>query len=149
MTPQSRYSTLPKSVYPYSYVPLKTLLFKECLQLADELKQEGNGHFRAKKWDDALVAYRAALGQLPKRAPSATEPSGPKGKGKEPGVPGLSDEEEGNSTAAEAAEDSKPPRVLSEAEKEYAKVRSILNANIGACYVKLVRHVPFGGYLPN
>lgn len=34
---------------------------------AEELKAEGNDHFREKRWDEAICAYRSALGHLPKR----------------------------------------------------------------------------------
>ncbi|CAL1695387.1 unnamed protein product [Somion occarium] len=81
---------------------------QRCLQQADELKAEGNDHFRAKSWDEALAQYRSALGHLPKR----------KGKQRE------TDEVE-------------EPEPLA---SECAKARAVLNANIGACYVKLGDH---------
>ena len=41
---------------------------------AEGLKQEGNGHFRGGRWEEALATYRMALGRVPKR------PIEPKGK---------------------------------------------------------------------
>ena len=103
--------------------------------MADDLKQEGNEHFRAKRWDEALAAYRTALGQLPRRAASSSS------KGKQPELPDQREEEgEGNGDAVDASETSAKEVIssLSDSERECAKARSILNANIGACYVKLV-----------
>lgn len=109
------------------------------LEIANERKQEGNDQFRAGKWNEAIVAYRSALNCLPRRlvkdgdTPSPTADEGdddevtenPKAqKAKEPEVEGV---DEVSSPA------------VSEAEKEYARLRAILSANIGACFVKLVR----------
>ena len=55
---------------------------------AEELKQEGNEHFRAKRWNEALATYRTGLGRLPKRRPLETE------KGKEREVVDVDDDEE-------------------------------------------------------
>lgn len=103
------------------------------LKIAEEQKQEGNEHFRAKRWNEALFAYRNGLGQLPRRrrhdpiqkeedeADSRSSSPQPevlgKGKAQEPQV----DETE-----------------ESETDRECAKVRAVLNSNIGACHVKLV-----------
>ncbi|KAJ3480878.1 hypothetical protein NLI96_g8049 [Meripilus lineatus] len=102
---------------------------KRSIQLADDLKQEGNEHFRAKRWDEALAAYRTALGQLPKRAASSSA------KGKHPEGPDEPEGEgDGDSVALSETSAKGDISNLSDSEKESAKARSILNANIGACY---------------
>ncbi|KAH9950455.1 TPR-like protein [Amylocystis lapponica] len=115
---------------------------KRCLEEAEELKLEGNEHFRAKRWEEALVAYRTGLGRLPKRNPvKSTKPSeNDKGKQREHAP---SDDDENMPPSP-----SRPPEPLPEVETipstalemECAKARSIVNANIGACYVKLGDH---------
>ncbi|KAJ7783476.1 TPR-like protein [Mycena maculata] len=104
----------------------------ECLRIADEFKNEGNDHFRARKWDEALVAYRAGLGRLPKRT------SRPEMQ------PALEEDDDDTpiSVAPEAG-DSKPAKEeapMAPEEIECAKARAILSANIGACFVKLEDH---------
>ncbi|KDQ63827.1 hypothetical protein JAAARDRAFT_203211 [Jaapia argillacea MUCL 33604] len=115
---------------------------KKCLSDAEESKQEGNEYFRAKRWNEALNAYRSGLGRLPRA------------KGKEPNV--MRDEpdspiageplnlsesnvDEGD-TKVKASPYEGTEFQLSPWEIECAKARSILNANIGACYVKLGDH---------
>ncbi|PPQ89610.1 hypothetical protein CVT25_012355 [Psilocybe cyanescens] len=114
----------------------ETTLVENYLEIASDRKQDGNNHFRAGKWDEALVAYRSALNCLPKRSLSANE------------VNPLPSEEDGeagekqNSDAPKAEEDvvdiSSP--AVSETDKEAARLRAVLNANIGACFVKLGDH---------
>ncbi|KAJ7169599.1 hypothetical protein C8R46DRAFT_202667 [Mycena filopes] len=100
----------------------------EALRLADEFKNEGNDHFRARRWDEALVAYRAGLGRVPKRP----EPE-----------PQAGADVDDDSVSIEEAGDDNTPRdeaPLTVEETECAKVRAVLNANIGACFVKLEDH---------
>ncbi|GJJ09631.1 hypothetical protein Clacol_003855 [Clathrus columnatus] len=104
---------------------------KEALKEAEDIKSLGSDHFRAGEWHEALQEYRRALALLPPK------PSGPsvhnKGKGKE---------KEGSDH--DEALETQP----SELEQECAKARAILNGNIGACYVKLVRGVNFYQNIP-
>lgn len=110
------------------------------LKEADELKTEGNDHFRAKRWEDALGVYRSALGRVPKRKEPKGKPD-MKEKDKEGGDVEDEIEEESNpQDAAAASEEQANEEPLTELEVECAQVRSILNANIGACYVKLGEH---------
>jgi hypothetical protein len=112
-----------------------------CLKDAEELKQQGNDHFKSSQWNEALNAYRSALGRLPKR-PLKEEDGKPlpgKGKGRDMGE---GDGEEIKRPNAESGEDVKeeviPEVEQSELEKKCAQVRAVVNANIGACHVKLV-----------
>jgi len=110
------------------------------LDIANERKQDGNDCFRAGKWNEALTAYRSALNSLPKR-PTKSRPdtseldetlgedSSTKHERKD------SDDDEG-----EPVVDVSSPAVT-ESEKESVRLRSVLNANIGACFVKLVSAV--------
>ncbi|CAL1695388.1 unnamed protein product [Somion occarium] len=98
------------------------------IQQADELKAEGNDHFRAKSWDEALAQYRSALGHLPKRKvikPISPPPDDPEAK-----------VDSGKGKQRETDEVEEPEPLASEC----AKARAVLNANIGACYVKLGDH---------
>jgi hypothetical protein len=110
----------------------KLKLVKESLRIAEEFKLEGNDHFRAKKWDEALFAYRAGLGRLPPR------------KGKEKRTVHETSEEfdpqggKERPVAVESEEESREERNPSPLEERCMKARSIMNANIGACYVNLV-----------
>ncbi|EPT03958.1 hypothetical protein FOMPIDRAFT_1046434 [Fomitopsis schrenkii] len=122
---------------------------QKCLRDAEELKQEGNEHFRAKRWNEALATYRSGLGHLPKRRPLESE------KGKEREAIDMDDEQEdddegGNADAdtedksdtdkgkGKETERDEPVQTPSlEAELECARARSVINANIAACYVKL------------
>ncbi|KAF7306655.1 TPR-REGION domain-containing protein [Mycena indigotica] len=90
-----------------------------------ELKQEGNEHFRGQRWEQALAAYRTALGRLPKRR-KLPEPKP---------VPPDDDED-----IQESNQEEEEPQELTPEELEHAKTRAVLNANIGACYVKLEDH---------
>ncbi|KAI9058839.1 TPR-like protein [Trametes sanguinea] len=116
---------------------------RKCLSDADALKQEGNEHFRTKQWDQALASYRAALGRLPKRR----DPPALKGKGKSRATDDEEDEhtaintEEASSSDATPSQDvQEPVGVLTGSQLECAKARAVLNANIGACFVKLGEH---------
>ncbi|KAJ7139842.1 TPR-like protein [Mycena epipterygia] len=101
----------------------------ECLRIADEFKNEGNDHFRARRWDEALVAYRAGLGRLPKKPQPET-----KSPVDDDEDPPLAQQPSDSSTPKEDAVPMTPE------ETECAKARSVLNANIGACFVKLDDH---------
>ena len=98
------------------------------------MKQEGNDHFRAKRWDEALVAYRSALGHLPSR-PRSNDLGNDESDG-----PHRDDVPDGESTELEPEPEVPPPQQLppSELEVECAKARAVLNANIAACHMKLV-----------
>ena len=108
---------------PLSLFPQKRL------EVADELKSEGNDHFREKRWNEALAQYRSALGHLPKRkekkqlSPQHTEDTESEGG---------PDADKGKQRETEYTEQADPMLT------EYARRRAVLNANIGACYVKLV-----------
>ncbi|RPD64907.1 TPR-like protein [Lentinus tigrinus ALCF2SS1-6] len=113
---------------------------RTCLSHAEELKQEGNDHFRARRWDEALAAYKSALGHLPARLQLQS-------KGKEKDIdPTEDDLEDSRPKDDSPAESSTQPDTLdaqaplTEVEIECAKARAILNANIGACYMKLGEH---------
>ncbi|KAF9068018.1 hypothetical protein BDP27DRAFT_1327814 [Rhodocollybia butyracea] len=108
---------------------------EESLRYADELKGQGNVHFKAGNWEDALASYRVALGTLPKRKPI------PKPKQDLPEDEPLS--QVGSSSKDKVDLDVKEeevPVVLTEEEVKAAKARAVLNANIGACYLKLSEH---------
>ncbi|KAI0361240.1 TPR-like protein [Trametes cingulata] len=112
---------------------------KKCLHDADELKQEGNEHFRAKRWNEALASYRAALGRLPKRR----EKLHTKDKGKaraEDDAHGDETEEDPEVSAAAEEEDANIIIPDAELDAECAKARAVLNANIAACFMKLTEH---------
>ncbi|KAF8222603.1 TPR-like protein [Tricholoma matsutake] len=98
------------------------------LQQADILKAEGNDRFRSKRWDEALVAYQTGLSRLPSKSqneePSTHDDNSPNEDGKVLATPDEADH-----------------KAFSPSELEDCAIRrSILNANIGACYVKLGDH---------
>lgn len=107
------------------------------LEEAEELKQEGNDLFRRSKWIEALQSYRNGLAQLPKRRhpPSPPPSPSPRPPGTdEEGDPPPAEEETGASTDVEPAGSD---NVDSSLERECARARSVLHANIAACHVKL------------
>ncbi|KZV75601.1 TPR-like protein [Peniophora sp. CONT] len=120
-------------------------VIKSRLLEAEERKQEGTEHFRARRYAEALVAYRSALGLLPRRPVVHAQD---KGKGKERAVD-ASETSASNEDAADtfdtvdSAEEhpeaaAGPANTATSAlEQESAKARAVLNANIGACHVKL------------
>jgi len=133
---------------------------QECIDHAEELKREGNDHFRARRWDEAISSYRTALGQLPSREKRENETDNGKGKGRDGGDsenddddhdddnwPRRTDPEE-PATAESAVVPEGPP---TEQDLTLAKTRAVLNANIGACHVKLVCFFEniFPGHLRN
>jgi hypothetical protein len=108
------------------------------LHRAEELKLEGNDYFRARRWDEALSAYRTALGQLPKKEQDID--SGKNGR-----IPDALREEDSDVPTTRSGKDkanpdeAEPPEsVPTELDTACAKARAVLNANIGACYVRLV-----------
>lgn len=101
------------------------------LEEADELKQEGNNLFRLNKWDDALQSYRNGLARLPERRKPGTGEKSHSLSAEGEGTPSTDAEE---SLASGSSLDSNSSSPL---ERECAKARSVLNANIAACYVKL------------
>ncbi|KIM48022.1 hypothetical protein M413DRAFT_439716 [Hebeloma cylindrosporum] len=118
--------------------PEEEVLEKNYLDIANERKQEGNDCFRAGKWNEALTAYRSALNSLPKR-PTKPRPDVSEQDeipGEDPSTKKGSDDE---GEKEEAVVDVSSPAVT-ESEKESVRLRSVLNANIGACFVKLGDH---------
>lgn len=103
---------------------------KNYITEADELKQEGNESFRASRWSEALVSYRTALSRLPRRQKQP------------PSESRLQDDTSDHGGARSSSskvptEQPEPENIPSELEAECAKARAVLNANIGACLVKL------------
>ncbi|KAK0465375.1 TPR-like protein [Desarmillaria tabescens] len=109
---------------------------KKSLRYAEELKLEGNDHFRQHQWNEALVAYQSGLGHLPKRkkknvseSPEDLLSSTESDRDEE-----TNDKVElavtPDNTEAEADTDT-------ETDRECARARAVLNANIGACFVKM------------
>ncbi|KAG1757375.1 TPR-like protein [Suillus lakei] len=105
---------------------------KQSITEADELKQEGNESFRASRWNEALVSYRTALGRLPKRKTQTPSPDSSQDDTSDHGGTRSSSSEV--QTREEGPESANIP---SELEAKCAKARAVLNANIGACLVKL------------
>ncbi|KAJ3870103.1 TPR-like protein [Lentinula novae-zelandiae] len=106
---------------------------EELLRYAEELKGEGNDHFRARRWEEALAAYRSALGRLPKHKPI---PKSERNIDIDEFTPDSNSS--GQSSNENPARNEVDETPLTEEEMQVAKARSVLNANIGACYVKLV-----------
>jgi len=113
------------------------------LEIANERKYEGNECFRAKKWNEALVAYQSGLNCLPKRpsksgtdatAASNPLPSDETAEGTDPSLNSSKDVEE------PAIEIVSPASAENGSDKECARLRAVLNANIAACHVKLGDH---------
>ncbi|KAJ7646857.1 hypothetical protein FB45DRAFT_891631 [Roridomyces roridus] len=105
------------------------------LSAAEELKAEGNDHFRAGRWEEALVAYRAGVGRLPPRKVKPIVRGSRDVDGE-----AEAEEEDGDGDGDDAKVEEEPEIPPTPEEIEYAKVRAVLNANIGACYVKLDDH---------
>ena len=113
---------------------------------AEELKQEGNDLFRRSKWNEALQSYRNGLTRLPKRRDPPPPPP-PPASSSSPQPPTTDDE--GDSPLAEGEAPGASTDVKSQSEpsdcinvdfpleRECAKVRSVLHANIAACHLKL------------
>lgn len=116
---------------------------KSCLRKAEELKSEGNDHFRGKRWSEALFAYRCGLGQLPKRREQAAGRID--GEAGESSLPPTQVQDSNVNISNGGQEGDKEEGASNETravlDRECAKTRSVMNANIGACYVKLVSHI--------
>ncbi|KLO06777.1 TPR-like protein [Schizopora paradoxa] len=97
----------------------------KCLDDAEFLKQEGTAHFKAGSWAEALASYRSGLGRLPKRREVKTKQPARNNDSE------VKKDEEKEETEGEGEEP------LTGQDLEVAKLRSVLNANIGACHVKL------------
>ncbi|KAG7450319.1 TPR-like protein [Guyanagaster necrorhizus] len=120
-------STPSTSILTTSSIEQETDTIKKSLQYAEELKLEGNDHFRQAQWNEALVAYQSGLGHLPKRRfKSVSElPENilrTNDKDREIDEPDVTSDR---------------PEVVTEMDKECARARAVLNANIGACFVKM------------
>jgi hypothetical protein len=121
------------------------------LDVANERKQQGNDLFRVGKWEGAMSAYRSALGCLPKRTVGAPGPmpadsdtlsdSGDESQGRESGSGSKSKAKGGDRTTDEKEEEvvEVVTPVVEQSEREMKTLRAVLNANIAACYLKLVR----------
>lgn len=126
--------------------PLSMLVAKghqNYLDIANERKQEGNDCFRAGKWNEALTAYRSALNSLPKR-PTKSKPDTSEldeTPGEDPSTKHERKDGDDDEGEREPVVDVSSPAVT-ESEKESVRLRSVLNANIGACFVKLVSAMP-------
>jgi hypothetical protein len=124
----------------FQFLDVHVLLIQARLGEADELKQEGNDLFRRGKWDEALQTYRNGLALLPKRRnpPSSPPPGSPHpppatdDKGETPPAEG-----DANRTPTDVQNQHESTSADSPLERECAKARSVLNANIAACHVKL------------
>lgn len=108
------------------------------MKRADTCKTEGNGHFRSRRWDEAIAAYQSGLSHLPKRITKDNPVRSDEGLSiDEDTFPeeGKSPNEVEPVPASTEVETSEPsPTEL----EKFAKARAVLHANIGACYVKLV-----------
>jgi len=113
--------------------------FKECLIQAEELKLEGNVHFREKQWHEALVSYRNGLARLP---PRKVRQKGKERAKKEELDPSSDDDATDTPKSPETTENEDTAEVEAddEGQVECAKARAVMNANIGACHVKLGDH---------
>ena len=93
------------------------------------MKQEGNNHFRSKAWEEALAQYKSALCHLPRRKPKSPREPVETPEPSDPEVAGTPTLEPLSATLPKPANEERP---------EIVKVRAVLNANVGACYVQLV-----------
>ncbi|KJA26155.1 hypothetical protein HYPSUDRAFT_199361 [Hypholoma sublateritium FD-334 SS-4] len=112
-------------------------------------KDKGTAHFRGARWGEALSAYRAALACLPARPATLTPAPAPPTRddeldGEAVGGAGGKGNDKGKGKGKEREEkeevlDVSSPAV-SAADKETARLRAVLHANIGACLLKLGDH---------
>ncbi|TFK76913.1 TPR-like protein [Pluteus cervinus] len=109
------------------------------LTTANELKAEGNDHFRQSRWTEALASYRTALSHLPPQQREPTPSTIPRD------VPAEELDKDKNDSVPEPTTDDHPPveepapNLIVDVD-EHAKARAILNANIGACHTKMGDH---------
>jgi hypothetical protein len=109
------------------------LLMQARIGEAEGLKQAGNELFRRGKWDEALQTYRNGLAQLPKRR----NPPPPPPPASDEIPPPEGDADRIPTDAQNQHESTVPSDADTPLEHECAKARSVLNANIAACHVKL------------
>ena len=124
--------------------------YQKCLGDAEELKQEGTSYFKEQNWKQAIATYTCALGQLPKRVVykkgasdgNTTAKASAEGEDEDGGSKVEYNVEKPEEQLAGEDEDRKEgaeqPLKLTGIYLELAKARSVLNANIGACHLKLV-----------
>ena len=126
-------------VLSFSVVDTHALLMQARIGEAEGLKQEGNDLFRRGKWDEALQTYRNGLAQLPKRRNPPPPPPSPPPATDEEGErpPAEGDANRIPTDAQNQHESTVPSDADSPLERECTKARSVLNANIAACHVKL------------
>lgn len=116
--------------------PLGKVLFE-----SNSSKELGNLAFRNQRWQVALNQYTEALIHLPPRASSTTHPSNQQpssstSKTRDP--QSLSDDEDDNRIDDQPNQDlSNHANLEPSNEPRIARLRSILNANKAACYLKL------------
>lgn len=115
---------------------LVNIFSQKALTSAEDLKQEGNNHFRTKRWDEAIALYRSALGHLPRRPQSPNSTPEAEFNDDDNDTSRLENESNSKAPAQEAAQSQ--PQLPSDLEIDCAKARAVLNANISACYAKLV-----------
>jgi len=103
------------------------------------LKTEGNVYFRASRWEEALVAYQSGLRHLPERIEEAKAVRIDEDAfSEEATVEGGTKDDERSKEEGTAPTDGYGSSQAARA--ECAQLRAVLNANIGACYVKLGDH---------
>ncbi|KAH7883769.1 hypothetical protein F5I97DRAFT_1584674 [Phlebopus sp. FC_14] len=107
---------------------------RECLDRANHLKLEANALFKAGKWSEAVVSYRTALGQLPPRRQSAIPAQD------HPSAGGTAVDHVHDHPSDIIASDSALPEPGDGVDLECSKARAVINANIGACLLKLDDH---------
>ncbi|KAA1075452.1 hypothetical protein PGTUg99_008772 [Puccinia graminis f. sp. tritici] len=123
---------------------------EKLLQEANALKERGNTEFQEKRWQSALDMYSDALATLPLRPlPQKVTSSDPQ----DPLKDELSDNNNNNNDDDDTIDDRKDPQsdgsghhsesepIIPEALKSsddprISRLRSILNANTAACYLK-------------
>ncbi|EGN96680.1 hypothetical protein SERLA73DRAFT_184814 [Serpula lacrymans var. lacrymans S7.3] len=112
---------------------------EERLRDADELKQDGNEAFRSKEWSSALVYYSTALAKLPKRKETGHKDPIKNLNETESGLKEAEDRKgKGKADTTQKPETTQTPEpIQTPLEAECSKARAILNANIGACRMKL------------
>jgi hypothetical protein len=106
----------------------KLIGFQACLEQADILKAEGNSQFRSNRWGEALATYQAGLNRVPKKIQKQEQPSQDE----------LSLNEDGSEMSTPDKPGQRAFNLTSSELEDCATRRAVLNANIGACYVKLV-----------
>jgi len=111
------------------------LTLDDDIKEAQRLKEEGNTYFRSKRWEEALAAYKSALGYLPRRRKEERTAPEESDEGAEVQEPLPSGDAGGASSLSSSSMGE-----ASSTDAEFVKARAVLNANIGACHVKLGEH---------